>query len=46
MSQGTNAIWWPEIGLRHVTSHISASGIPLGAGLPKLGHAAFAVVTK
>ena len=43
---GTNAVWRPEMGLRHVTSHISATGIPLGAGLPSLGHAAFAVLTK
>jgi hypothetical protein len=44
VTQGTNAIWRPEIGLRHVTSHISASGIPLWEGLPNLGQAAFAVV--
>ena len=45
-TQGTGATWRPEIGLRHVTSNISASGIPLGAGFLNLGHAAFAVVTK
>jgi hypothetical protein len=46
LTHGTNAIWRPEIGLRHVTTHISASGIPLRAGLPNLRHAAFAVVVS
>jgi hypothetical protein len=46
VTQGTNAIWRSEIRLRHVTSHISASGIPLGARLPNRWHAAIAVLTK